>query len=140
MNQLANQIYGGNYQNERQLQAQAAGMSPGLNAAGLANLGMQSQAGGLLQNQSQNYINAAQQRFNYNQNMPRQNLGWYMNTVNSLAKGNTQQVTKPIYHNRAAGAISGGLDGYKLGSSVSSNPYVGLIGAGIGALGGGGWL
>lgn len=38
MNQLATQIYGGNYQAERQNQQQMAAMVPGLNSSGLANL------------------------------------------------------------------------------------------------------
>lgn len=128
MNQLATQIYGGNYANERNNMQQAASMVPSLNGANLANLGAMGQAGALQQQQSQNYIDAAQNRWNYNQNLPWQNLNNYMGTVNSLAHGDTSTQQQPVFHNRAAGALGGAMAGY--GATGS------LWGAGIGALGG----
>jgi hypothetical protein len=135
MNQLATSIYGGNYANERQLQSQAAGMSPGLNQAGLSNLGAQAGAGTLLQNQAQNYMNADANRFSYNANLPYQNLSNYMNTVNSLSHGNTTSNTQPVFHNQTAGALGGAMAGATAGATIGG-PYGALIGGGIGALGG----
>ncbi|HXD38160.1 MAG TPA: hypothetical protein VN624_16005, partial [Rhodanobacter sp.] len=136
MNQLATQIYGGNYQNERNLQQQAAANTPGLNASSLANLGAVGQAGALEQQQAQNYIGGAQNAWNYNQQLPYTNLSQYMGLVNSLAHPVTQTNTQPVFQNTAGNVLGGAMAGSSLGSSLSSNPYAGLIGAGLGALGG----
>lgn len=135
MNQLATSIYGGNYANERQLQAQAAGMSPNLNAANLSNLNAQAAAGGLLQNQAQNYINADATRFNYNANLPQQNLTNYMNTVNSMQHGGASSSTQPVYRNKSASALGGAAAGATAGAAVGG-PWGAAIGGGIGLLGG----
>lgn len=136
MNQLATSIYGGNYQNERQLQGQAAQNANTLNSSNLANMGQVGQAGALLQQQAQNYIGGAKAAYDYNQNLPYTNLSNYMNTVNSLQHGGTTTSSQPIYQNKTGNAIGGALAGYSAGSSMSSNPYAGMIGAGLGALGG----
>jgi len=136
MNQLATQIYGGNYQNERNLQQQAAATVPGLNTSNLANLGAVGQAGALEQQQAQNYIGGAQSAWNYNQQLPYTNLTNYMGLINSLAHPVTQTNTQPVFQNTAGNMLGGAMAGSSLGSSLSSNPYAGLIGAGLGALGG----
>lgn len=136
MNQLATQIYGGNYQNERNLQQQAATNATNLNGANLANLGATAQAGALEQQQAQNYIGGAMNAWNYNQQLPYSNLSNYMNTVNSLAHGGTTTSSQPVYQNSAGNMLGGAMAGASLGSTLSSNPYAGLIGAGLGALGG----
>lgn len=134
MNQLATQIYGGNYANERQNMQNASQNAVSLNGANLANLGALGQAGALQQQQSQNYIDAAQNRFNYNQNLPWQNLNNYMGSINSLQHGATSTSQQPVFHNRAAGAAGGAMAGYQAGQGMGT--YGGLIGAGIGAIGG----
>lgn len=117
------------------MQGAASNASP-LNSSNLANMEGTAQAGALSQQQAQNYTNAAQTAFNYNQNLPYNNLSNYMNTVNSLAHGGTQTSSQPIYQNTAGNVLGGAMAGSSLGSSVSNNPYAGLIGAGIGAIGG----
>lgn len=128
MNQLATQIYGGNYANERSNMQNAAQNANNLNASNLANLGALGQAGALQQQQSQNYIDAAQNRFNYNQNQPYQNLNQYMGLINSMQHGTAQTTQQPVFHNQAAGALGGAMAGY--GSTGS------MWGAGLGALAG----
>jgi len=113
---------------------QAASMVPALNSANLANLGALGQAGALQQQQAQNYIDAAQNRFNYNQNLPYQNLNQYMGLINSMQHGATTTNQQPVFHNRAAGAMGGAMAGYQAGQGFGD--YGGLIGAGIGAIGG----
>ena len=136
MNQLANEIYGGNYQNGINQMNVAATNANNLNSSNLANLGAVGNAGALEQQQSQNYINGAMNAWNYNQQLPYSNLSNYMGTVNSLAHGSTSTSQQPVYQNSAGNMLGGAMAGASLGSSLSSNPYAGLIGAGIGALGG----
>jgi len=141
MNQLATQIYGGNYANERQLQSQAAAQSPIASQANLGNLSALSNAGSLLQGQSQNQINAAMDQWNYNQNLPYNNLANYENMINSLSHGSSTTGTQPVYQNKAGNAIGGAATGAALGSMVAgaSNGAIGgpmgmAVGAGAGLL------
>jgi len=134
MNQLATSIYGGNYQNERNLQQQAAANAPNLNAANLSNLGATANAGALEQQQAQNYITGAQNAWNYNQQLPYNNLSQYMTLANSLAHGNTSTSTQPVFQNTAGNMVGGALAGSQIGSGMGQ--YGSLIGAGLGALGG----
>lgn len=143
MNQLATQIYGGNYANERQLQSQAAGQAPLASQAAIQTNNAVGQAGAALQGQSQNQINAAMNQWNYNQNLPYNNLSNYMNTVNSLAHGQTTTNTQPVYQNTAGNAIGGAATGAALGGMVAGasdgaiGGPVGMgVGAGLGLLGG----
>jgi Ca2+-dependent lipid-binding protein len=144
MNQLATQIYGGNYANERNLMGQAANTASGLNTSNLANMQGVAQAGALSQQQAQNYDNAAQTRWNYNQNLPYNNLTSYMGQVNSLAHGGTSTSSQPVFQNTAGNVLGGALAGNSVGSSLSSGQpsdsfwgqYGGLIGSGVGALAG----
>lgn len=50
-----------------------------------------------MQNQAQNYLNAQMNQWNYNQNLPYQNLANYENMINSLSHGNTTTSTQPVY-------------------------------------------
>ena len=90
------------------MQQQAAAGVPGLNGAGLNNLSAVAGAGALEQQQAQNYTNAAQQMWNYNQQLPYSNLGTYMNTINSLAHGGTTTNQQPVFSN-TSGQIAGGV-------------------------------
>jgi hypothetical protein len=134
MNQLATQIYGGNYANERQLMGQAANSAIGLNTSNLANLQGVAQAGALSQQQAQNYINGAQTAWNYNQNLPYTNLNNYMGLINSLQHGAMQTNQQPVFQNTAGNVMGGALAGSQVGSGMGQ--YGSLIGAGIGALAG----
>lgn len=144
MNQLATQIYGGNYQNERNLQGQAATNANVLNSSSLANMGAVGQAGALLQQQSQNYINGARTAWDYDQNRPYTNLNNYMNTVNSALHGVNQTNTQPVFNNQWGSALGGAMAGYSAGDQSAQqsdkgsfwNQYGGMIGAGLGALAG----
>jgi hypothetical protein len=134
MNQLATQIYGGNYQNERQLQGQAASNAIGLNTANLANMEGVAQAGALSQQQAQNYTNAAKTAWDYNQNLPYTNLSNYMGMVNALQHGTNSTSTQPVFQNTAGNVLGGALAGSQVGNGMGQ--YGSLIGAGIGALAG----
>ncbi|HEX7129133.1 MAG TPA: hypothetical protein VF217_03575 [Rhodanobacteraceae bacterium] len=132
MNQLATQIYGGNYANERQLQAQAAGMAPELNQGNLANLSALGTAGGQLQQQAQALQDADANRFSYYANLPYNNLQNYMGLANSLAHGGTSSATQPVFHNRTQGALGGAAAGASAGSTFG--PWGAAIGGVLGGI------
>jgi hypothetical protein len=146
---LANQIYGGAYQDSqnRALQAAQSEGSLGLGdlsaqlqglggAESLFNTGLGGYAalggvGDQIQNQAQNLIDANQNEFNYYQNLPWQNLGQYANLLGSFQTG--QQTQTPFYTNPTAGALGGGLSGAMLGSEIMPG-WGTAIGGGLGAL------
>jgi hypothetical protein len=120
---LATQIYGGAYNNERQLQQGVLGsVLPLANQdyVDLAQLrGVGSDVEGLAREQAQ---------------APGQALDQYLGRV-SGNMGSTQST--PLYRNSAGSILGGALLGSQIGSSASSNPYAGIIGAiGGGILGG----
>lgn len=101
--------------------------------ANVSNLNALAGAGGLLQGQSQNQINAAMNQWNYNQNLPYQNLATYENMINSLSHGNTTTSTQPVYQNQAGNALGGAATGAAIGTAIM--PGMGTaIGAGAGLL------
>jgi hypothetical protein len=77
MNNLATQLYGGAYNQGLQTMTQASALAPGIDQGAYLPGQMLEQAGGTLQNQSQNDINAAMQAYNYNSTLPMNMLSWY---------------------------------------------------------------
>ena len=120
LNDLATQIYGGNYAQERQNQMATLGMSPQLNASQYT--GANALLGIGAQQQQQNQAELDQ---------PGNALDQYMQRVG----GSYGQVTsQPTSQNRFAGALGGGMLGSQIGGQFGG--YGGLIGGGLGALGG----
>ena len=131
MNQLANEIYGGNYQNGINQMNVAATNANNLNSSNLANLGAVGNAGALEQQQSQNYINGAMNAWNYNQQLPYSNLSNYMGTVNSLAHGSTSTSQQPVYQNSAGNMLGGAMAGASLLNALNSGGSNSGLGSGL---------
>lgn len=141
MNQLANEIYGGQYQSDMKNMVQASALSPSLDQGSYMPSEMLMQTGAGLQGQQQNIINADMNRYNYNQQLPENMLSWYSGLLNQNSgpfRGSSSQI--PTSSNPALGAGGGAIAGGEAGSSFG--PYGTAIGAGIGGLlgyfGGGG--
>lgn len=114
---LANNIYGTNYQNERTRQQQMAALAPSILSAPSQ---MQLQAG-----QMQDQRNQALAMAPWNQ------LGLYQGAI-SGNYGGTQTMNQPYYQNKGAGLLGGALSGAALGKMI---PALGTgWGAGLGAL------
>jgi hypothetical protein len=130
---LATQIYGGNYARERQNQLSAIGQIPGLNQTQLANINALQGAGQINEAYNQDLINAEIQKYNYEQQAPRNNLADYLGFIQGNY-GGSSTATQPIYRNKASGALGGALSGAAAGSAFG--PYGAAIGGGIGLIGG----
>jgi len=125
----------GLYDQERQRQMQAQLFAPTManqdyyDASMLANVGQQKET------LSSNYITDAMNRYNFNQNLPWDNLNKYTAVVNGYGGlGGTNTVTQPMgSSNSAASGFGGAMSGAALGNQI----YPGGWGAGIGAIGGG---
>lgn len=137
MNQLANDIYGGQYDEGMNQMMQAAQLAPAYNSMDLQNLANLGAAGSQLQEQSQNMINANQNLYDYYAQLPYTNLGTYMGTVNSLAHGGSDSATTPYFGpSKATQAVSTGLAGAGLGGVIGGAMGSAAAGASTGAAAG----
>lgn len=125
LNDLATQIYGGAYNQERQLQQGALGSVLPLANQDYVDLAQLRGAGTDIEGLAREY---AGQQGNA--------LDQYLGRIGQIPSGSVQQ--SPLYRNSGASILGGALLGSQLGSSLGgSNQYAGLIGAiGGGLLGG----
>lgn len=105
---MASDIYGANFQNERNRQLQAAQLAPGLQQAQFSGLGQAIQAGQMFDTHAQNVLTDKVNRHNFNQMRPFENLARYSSMVGgSLGSQSTSQ--QPVYNNNWATAAGLGL-------------------------------
>jgi len=97
-----------NYQNERGLQQQAAGLAPTLANQDYTDIAALQSAGNTIQGQQQQDINAAMQKWAYNQNLPNQQLATYDQAI-AGAPGGTTTSQQPYYNPSPLSQILGGL-------------------------------
>lgn len=108
LNNLATNIYGGNYQTERGNQMTAAGQAGGINSAQYINPTAALTAGNQQQQQQQNVDQSAMAAYNYNRDQPTNALNSYIGQIqgNYGQNGTTTQQT-PYYSNPGATALGG---------------------------------
>src|SRR3990167_6989535 len=126
------------FENERQRQLQALGISPMLANQDYADFGQLMNVGGQQQGLNQQNIQEQIGRHDFGQNLPFWKLGQYQNFINPiLGVGGSSSSTSPLSSNPLAGAVGGGLLGYQAGGAIgggaNGSPYGGY-GAAIGAL------
>ena len=160
LNDLANTVYGGAYQQDanrqfgydqigagtfdaergrmlsdlqqqRGIQLGAAGMAPGLATTDYQDLAALEGVGGRYEDQAGQRIDEQISRFNFDQNAPDMNLDRYLARIQGAFPGQSVTQSTPNTRNRAGGALGGAATGATLGASFG--PY----GAALGALGGG---
>ena len=122
---LANDIYGGNYQSERARMMQAAGMAPGIDQGAMMGIGNRLQAGGMIDKE-------ADARANFGYDSGWDEISRYLGVIQNAndAYGTVEGKT-PYSRNRLSGILGGALGGAQAGAMF------GPLGAGLGALGGG---
>lgn len=141
LSSLAGDIYGGNYQAERNRQMGAAGLAPGVDQGTM--LGAQAKIGaGSIQDQDTLQRLAEQNRqTNFGYDSKWDELARYLGVVSPATSGyGTATTNSPFFRNRGSGILGGALGGAKLGSNFNSEggtPWGTIIGAvGGGLLGG----
>lgn len=115
-NDLATQIYGGNYQAERDRQQQALALAPQLAAQDYIDIGQMANVGAQYDAQAREQAG-----------QPAQNLDDYLSRL-GIYGGSTSTSQIPMERNRLAGA----LGGYQLGSQFGG--YGGAVGGILGGL------
>lgn len=110
LNNLATNIYGGNYQNERGNQMTAAGQAGAINQAEYINPNAALSAGGVQQAQNQNVNNSNMAAYNYNRDQPTNALNSYIGQIQgNYGQNGTTTQSSPIFTNPTAtgvGAVS----------------------------------
>jgi hypothetical protein len=100
LNNLATSMYGGEYQNDMQNALAAGNQAQSLYGTQLQGLQAAEGVGQQAQDQSQNMIGASKSAYDYNQNLPWQNLQSYEGLLSGLQSGSSQ--TSPFFSNSAA--------------------------------------
>lgn len=129
-----------NYSDERTNQLRAQGLAPTLQGADLQRSAALSDAGGQQQTQNQANINDQVQRFNFQQQLPYNQLGLY----NQMIQGNyggTSTLTQPYFGPASGSGLAGGLSGALSGAGTGfavGGPYGAAAGGILGGLFGSG--
>lgn len=154
LSNLATQLYGGAYENERNRGLQSyeserdrmaqdlerqratqyavAGMAPQLANQDYVDLQALGGVGGQVEDLSGRLMEDQAARWDFSQNAPQVNLDNYIARITGGYPGGTSNQTTPTYRNRTAGAVGGAMTGAQLGTQ-----FGGGYGALIGAIGGG---
>ena len=127
-----------------QRQLQAASAAPSIYAQQYLPSQMLGQVGAQQEAISNQALQEQMARYNFQQQLPYQQLSGYLSSVYGSPMGSYGTQTSPTYNNTTtntlAGGLAGGLGGYALGSMLPSTAlggYGGLAGGALGALGGG---
>lgn len=119
---LATQIYGGNYANERMNQQRALALAPQTANMGYTDLAQLSQAGAAQEQQGQKSINDQISRYNYEQNLPYLNLQNYGKLVSGDYGGTATSTQQTPYFNSGLGSAGkmglAGLGGLGAGKGL----------------------
>jgi hypothetical protein len=127
-----------------QRQLQAASAAPSIYAQQYLPSQMLGQVGAQQEAISNQALQEQMARYNFQQQLPYQQLSGYLSSVYGSPMGGYGTQTAPTYNNTTtntlAGGLAGGLGGYALGSMLPSTAlggYGGLAGGALGAIGGG---
>ena len=143
LNNLATDIYGGNYQAERDRQAGAVGSAIPLGREDYFDIAQLGEVGSAVEGQAQNIIGDRMNRFNFNQEAPHAALDRFISQLSGAPIGQNSTSTQPIHRNPMGSALGAGITGASLfGSGGPLAGALGLtgpmgfgLGAGLGLLG-----
>ncbi|MFZ9264707.1 MAG: hypothetical protein ACO222_06055, partial [Polynucleobacter sp.] len=118
----AGQLAYQNYADERARQQQATFGAPSLAEADYADINKMLAAGQLGEGYQQKALDAAMQKYAYEQNLPQQQLTNYLNQAYGFPAGKTATSQTPYFTNPTATALGTGLLGVQLLNQAS--PYI----------------
>ena len=128
---------GQNFNTAAGQQIQSLALAPQMQALGFNDINQLYNAGAERQAQDQANIDAAINRWNYQQQLPMQMLANYGNSIQG-GYGSTSTITQPYFQNQAAnvlgGALGGSMLGNMVGGSLGNSALGSLGGAGLGTL------
>lgn len=121
----ASQLYGGNYENERQRQERAITAAPGFASADYADIDKLMGIGQYRQQTAQDLINANMRRYNFGQNQPLEKL----NAFSTLLQGGSSYGTKTTEGSASAARnpFAGALGGYSAAQGLGTALGLGAL-------------
>lgn len=114
----AGQLAYENYANERARQQAATAMAPQMAATDYTDIQQMLAAGQLGEGYQQKALDAAMQKYAYEQNLPQQQLTNYLNQAYGFPAGKTSTTQQPYFTNPTATALGTGLLGVQLLSGI----------------------
>lgn len=134
MNNLATDIYGGNYARERQYQNQMTQLAPTLAQADYNDAQQLMNLGGIREEQAGRQLQDQIDSWNFAQQNPWDRLGQYSGLLSGFGRmGETSTSTQPLYRT-GGGGLGGALGGGLMGASLASQFPV-TFGLGANAMG-----
>jgi len=134
LGQMGMQAYGqmgDMWNNVAQNQFRGASLVPGYNDMQYGDIQRLMGVGGMQEDQAQRLMGANQDRWNFGQNAPWQNLGNYANTVYGLPGGYGTQTTTEPGGSRLGGMMGGAMSGW----GATGNPWGAAAGGILGGFG-----
>lgn len=137
LNNLANQIYGGNFQAERGRQMQALNSAIPLAREDYFDIANLRDVGGAVESQTGNIIQDRLSRFNFAQQAPGQAVNQFVSQISGVPQGQNTSSSQPVFQNPGGNLLGGALTGASLFGSGGALAGLGGIGgaggAGLGA-------
>ena len=128
---LANQVYGDQYNRERQNMVNATQIAPQLGEMDYNDISRLQQVGNARESIEQTKLQDAIARFDYEQQKPYLKLNQYLGALGANVPMNTLQ-TQPVFRNTGAGLLGGALTGANIAGQIDGmNPLYGAIGGGL---------
>lgn len=131
LNELANQIYGGNYQAERSRQMQALSSAIPLAREDYFDIANLRDVGGAVEAQTGNIIQDRLSRFNFAQQAPGQAVNQFVSQISGVPQGQNTSSSQPVFRNPLGSALGGALAGGQLSSMLGFAGPWGAIGGGL---------
>lgn len=134
LNNLATQLYGGEYNTGLQNMTMAQGLTPQLTQSAYLPGNELLQAGQTTQQQQQNEINAQMQKYNYQQTLPYNQLSWYSNLLGQNAQpfggssGHANMQNNPVMTGLGLGMAGAGLYGMLGGGAAAGGGLMSDVG------------
>ena len=131
LGQLANQVYGDQYNRERDIMANTMATAPGLGEMDYNDIARLQGVGVEKESLEQAKLQDAIARYDYEQQKPYIKLNQYLGSLGASVPSNTIE-TSPVFRNTGAGLLKGAGMGANLAGQIPGmNPLYGAIGGGL---------
>ena len=130
LGELANKVYGDQYNLERQNQVAATQIAPQLGEMDYNDIARLQQVGQERESLEMAKLQDAIARYDYDQTQPYQKLNYYLGSLGAAVPSTTVS-TQPVFRNTGAGLLGGAMTGANIAKMIPG------VGAGMGAIGGG---
>lgn len=126
----------GAFNNQNSMGMYAANMAPQLAANDYNDISRLAASGAANEQIAQQGITADMNKWNYNQQLPYGQLSGYLSSVYGTPMGQIGTTTQNYSSNNIAGGLAGGLGGYMLGNALGGYGTTGAVLGGLAGLGG----